>query len=166
MPDIHLARPYPEPGFRFQLWESYRTLAGDWVRIVEVSERHPGYETVRGDDFPGTTLGWRYNRSTHNSDLGRCTGTAHDFSDPRNLIPWTPRLNFLLSYSSGVVSHIRAHSLKDAMKQAEHRCTACMQDATLLEPGSYKRVADIYWGGGVRNAFGDQVWVAIARPKN
>lgn len=164
MPDLHLARPYPEPGFRFQLWESYRTLAGDWVRIVEVSDRHRGYETVRGDDSPDPELGWRYNRSTHDSDMGRCTGTAHDFSDPRNLIPWTPQMRFLLSYRTGVVTHIRAHSLKDAMKQAELRCTACMGDATLLEADTYKAVADIYYGGGVCNSGGDLVWVAIARP--
>ncbi len=78
----------------FELGKTYRTQAGSWVKIIEINNT-PGYETVRGDDHEpdwiddkgkAHTLGWRYNREGKN-ERGRCTGSAHDFSDPRNLIP-------------------------------------------------------------------------------
>lgn len=43
-----------------------------------------GYETVQCDDRADERGGHRYNRP---GDLGRCTGTDHEGSDPRNLIP-------------------------------------------------------------------------------
>jgi len=62
----------------FLLCSSYRTKAGQWVRIVDESTLK-GYECVKGDDGI-----WRYNRE---SDRGRVTGSAFDMSDPRNLLP-------------------------------------------------------------------------------
>lgn len=51
----------------------------DGVTYVEEHWKHKGiYEIVEGN-----TLGWRYDRE---GDEGRCTGSAHDFSEPRNLI--------------------------------------------------------------------------------
>jgi len=62
----------------FLLMSSYRTKAGEWVRIVD-EQTLKGYECVKGDDGI-----WRYNRA---SDRGRVTASAFDMSDPNNLIP-------------------------------------------------------------------------------
>jgi len=69
---------------RFELGKTYMTNAGVAVKIVGVVDTK-GYECVQGDDFGDDPKGGhRYNRP---GDLGRCTGTDHDGSDPRNLIP-------------------------------------------------------------------------------
>jgi hypothetical protein len=70
----------------FVLGRTYRTIAGDPVTIINLSILK-GYECIQGDDIsPITGVGrWRYNRV--GNDLGRCTGSAHDFSSPNNLIP-------------------------------------------------------------------------------
>lgn len=65
----------------------YRTLEGKWVKVIAVKDETKGYETVQCDDRRTPDGGHRYNRTTHVEDNGRCTGTAHDFSDPRNLCP-------------------------------------------------------------------------------
>jgi hypothetical protein len=72
--------PQPDPGFRLVVGALYETQAGDHVRIVGRNAKHRGYETVfdKRDAH-------RYDRSTHDSDTGRCTGTAHDYSHPGNL---------------------------------------------------------------------------------
>lgn len=67
----------------FELGKTYLTKAGKPVKIIQVTNT-PGYEAVQGDDGENTTLGWRYNRA---EDRGRCTGSAFDMSDSRNLIP-------------------------------------------------------------------------------
>jgi hypothetical protein len=63
----------------FELNATYRTKGGELVKIIEVSTHLPGYECVKGEDDI-----WRYNRP---NDRGRVTASAHDMSDPRNLIP-------------------------------------------------------------------------------
>lgn len=68
---------------RFKLGQSYQTQGGATVTVIAVSDME-GYETVQCDDRADEKGGHRYNRP---GDLGRCTGTAHDGSDPRNLIP-------------------------------------------------------------------------------
>lgn len=51
----------------------------DGVTRVEPHWKHKGiYEIIEGN-----MLGWRYDRE---GDVGRVTGSPHDFSDPRNLI--------------------------------------------------------------------------------
>lgn len=71
---------------RFELGKSYRTQGGNVVTVVKVNNENRGYETVQCDDpINGDPEGGhRYNRP---GDLGRVTGTNHDGSDPRNLIP-------------------------------------------------------------------------------
>jgi hypothetical protein len=68
----------------FELGKSYQTQEGKTVTIVAVDDT-PGYECVQGDDPIEEGGGWRYNRA--GPDRGRVTGTAHDWSDPRDLIP-------------------------------------------------------------------------------
>jgi hypothetical protein len=73
-----------EGSLPFELGKSYPRRDGKMVKIVKVNDQHKGYETVQGDDAEAPHLGARYNRD---SDRGRSTGTAHDFSDPHNLLP-------------------------------------------------------------------------------
>jgi hypothetical protein len=75
-----------EGSLPFELGKSYKRRDGKLVTIIEVINTR-GYETVRGDDAESPHLGCRYNRD---SDRGRCTGTAGDFSDPHNLLPEFP----------------------------------------------------------------------------
>lgn len=64
--------------FRFQLQHNYRTQAGKVVRVIN-RVGHRGYECLKCSDGK-----YRYDRSTHNEDAGRCTGTPHDYSYPHN----------------------------------------------------------------------------------
>lgn len=57
---------------------SYRTQAGELVRFVSVHNEGTRYETMADE-----TDVHRYTRR----DFGRVTGTAHDYSDPRNVPP-------------------------------------------------------------------------------
>lgn len=68
---------------RFKLGQSYQTQGGATVTVIAVNNVK-GYETVQCDDREDEKGGHRYNRP---GDLGRCTGTDHEGSDPRNLIP-------------------------------------------------------------------------------
>ncbi len=68
---------------RFEVGKTYKTQGGQEVTITAETTRR-GYECVQGDDREDDERGYRYNRP---GDLGRCTGTNHDGSDPRNLIP-------------------------------------------------------------------------------
>lgn len=78
---------------KLKVGESYKTQDGKNVTITEA--RHtPGYECVLGDDDI-----WRYNRE---GDRGRVTGTAHDFSDPRNLIPEASIHEYIRTVDSAV----------------------------------------------------------------
>lgn len=66
--------------FKFEVGGAYETQEG--VEVVVLSRtRLVGYECLMCSD--GVC---RYDRSTHNSDAGRVTGTNHDYSDPRNFI--------------------------------------------------------------------------------
>lgn len=56
----------------------YRTQAGELVRFVDVTNEGNSYETMV--DESGIH---RYTRR----DFGRVTGSAHDYSDPRNVAP-------------------------------------------------------------------------------
>lgn len=64
--------------FMFEVGNSYQTQCGDWVEVLgrTLSE---GYECLECSDGK-----YRYDRSTGSADAGRCTGTAHDYSDPYN----------------------------------------------------------------------------------
>lgn len=63
----------------FELGKTYKRRDGKEVKIIKVSG-----ECVQGDDGDYPESGYRYNRT---DDRGRCTGTAGDFSDPKNLLP-------------------------------------------------------------------------------
>ena len=66
--------------FRYVVGETYELQNGDRVKIVERFAKHRGYETVMDEH------GYhRYDRSTHQEDTGRVTGTAHDYSCPLNI---------------------------------------------------------------------------------
>lgn len=104
------------PDFEFLEGKRYLRRDGKIVTIIRGREGHKGYETVQGDDGADSPscgqpyetidtdgnvytiyttageLGYRYNRSTSQEGLGRCTGT--DWNNPRNLIPiYFPHLN-------------------------------------------------------------------------
>lgn len=67
--------------YKFKVGKTYLTQRGEAVRVVLRHAELRGYETVLGDDGAH-----RYDRSTHDSDAGRCTGTAHDYSDLDNFV--------------------------------------------------------------------------------
>lgn len=62
----------------FIVGNRYATQAGEIVRFVRVHNEGTSYETM--EDEQGIN---RYTRR----DFGRCTGSAHDYSDPRNTPP-------------------------------------------------------------------------------
>jgi hypothetical protein len=65
--------------YRFQVGNTYTTLEGKEVKVVARVDELKGYECVLGDDGAH-----RYDRSTSDSDAGRCTGTDHNFTHPQN----------------------------------------------------------------------------------
>lgn len=68
----------------FVVGKTYLTQAGKAVTIIAENTRiGPYYTCVQGDDGETPDKGWRYDRK---SDAGRCTGSAFDMSDPRNLV--------------------------------------------------------------------------------
>lgn len=81
---VNLLASLRRNGKPFELGKTYRTLGGNMVTIIAVKNDLPGYETVQGDDRDRPESGHRYNRP---GDLGRTTGTDHDWTDLRNLIP-------------------------------------------------------------------------------
>jgi ribosomal protein L3 len=66
--------------FTFEIGRSYLTQEGEWVTVLGRTETR-GYECLICSDNIH-----RYDRSTHSSDAGRCTGSPHDYSDPRNFM--------------------------------------------------------------------------------
>lgn len=86
---------------QFIVGKTYLTQEGKRVKIISESTKYgPHYTTVQGDDgetkvyedplHPGIyeivyghESGYRYDRA---SDCGRCTASAFDMSDPRNLV--------------------------------------------------------------------------------
>jgi hypothetical protein len=79
LPEGKFRQTYGAP-FRFTLGESYELQNGQFVKIVARHLQTAGYETI--EDEAGVH---RYDRSTHDSDAGRVTGTAHDYSCPENI---------------------------------------------------------------------------------
>lgn len=87
---------------QFIVGKTYLTQEGKRVKIINEQTKYGvHYTCVQGDDgetrveevigkpgvyeiIEGNTLGWRYDRS---GDVGRCTGSNFDMSDPRNLVP-------------------------------------------------------------------------------
>ena len=74
--NIHCSEARPAlPPSPFQVGQSYATQVGEIVRFVKVHNEGTYYETM--EDERGVH---RYTRR----DFGRVTGSAHDYSDPRN----------------------------------------------------------------------------------
>lgn len=85
----------------FEVGKTYLRQDGKKVKIIAENTKYgTHYCCVQGDDgetrveedpihkgiyeiIDGSQLGWRYDRK---SDAGRCTGSAFDMSDPRNLV--------------------------------------------------------------------------------
>lgn len=65
--------------YMFEVGKEYETQDGRRVAVLGREDRHRGYETLICSDGSH-----RYDRSTHNGDAGRVTGTAHDYSYPGN----------------------------------------------------------------------------------
>ena len=68
----------PDVEFTYEVGKSYKTQAGESVTVLSRTETK-GYECLECSDGR-----YRYDRSTRNSDAGRCTGTDHDYSYPHN----------------------------------------------------------------------------------
>ena len=66
--------------FKVRVGGYYMLQDGTAVQIMGRYYGLRGYETVVGCDGRH-----RYDRSTHSSDVGRCTGTDHGYSYPLNL---------------------------------------------------------------------------------
>lgn len=64
----------------FRVGNVYQRQDGTCVRLVRENYGIQGYETVEDED------GCNYYNRPGKNERGRCTGTAHDFSDPRNLV--------------------------------------------------------------------------------
>ena len=65
--------------FMFEIGKSYELQNGEWITVIGRTDLE-GYECLECSDGC-----YRYDRSTHAIDAGRCTGTAHDYSDPHNI---------------------------------------------------------------------------------
>ena len=76
--------------FMFEVGNTYLTQKGDEVTILGRTLTD-GYECLECSDGK-----YRYDRSDSSEDAGRCTGTAHDYSCPHNLMrsdrPYTPKV--------------------------------------------------------------------------
>lgn len=66
----------PQGNFHYSIGNTYKTKAGNLVQVLDRT-KEKGYECLICSDGIH-----RYDRSTfeHNSDWGRVTGTAHDYS--------------------------------------------------------------------------------------
>lgn len=67
--------------FMFEVGNTYKTQAGYEVTVLGRDDKHRSYECLICSDGK-----YRYDRSSHSVDAGRCTGTAHDYSCPDNLV--------------------------------------------------------------------------------
>lgn len=69
--------------FMFEVGKTYKTQEGEDVTVLGRTglddELRKGYECLECSDGI-----YRYDRSTSSVDAGRATGTAHDYSDPKN----------------------------------------------------------------------------------
>jgi len=127
----------------------YRTQAGDLARFVKVHNEGTSYETM--EDESGVN---RYTRR----DFGRCTGSAHDYSDSRNTPPLylaapTPKrtLRAQMAESSPLV---QAHRSEDGNYSAPaaqaDRNAAQLCDWLLTDPQSGERLR---FAGPLENDF-------------
>lgn len=66
--------------FIFEIGKEYKTQAGNIIRVLGRTKL-VGYEAIECSDGI-----YRYDRSTHSSDAGRCTGTSHDYSYEHNIL--------------------------------------------------------------------------------
>lgn len=64
--------------FMFEVGGIYETQEGDMVTVLGRTQLL-GYECLECSDGI-----YRYDRNSHPADAGRATGTAHDYSDPKN----------------------------------------------------------------------------------
>lgn len=64
--------------FKFTIGHTYKTQRGKRVKVLGRT-RSVGYECLNCSDGK-----YRYDRSTTDSDAGRVTATAHDYSCPDN----------------------------------------------------------------------------------
>lgn len=64
--------------FKFKVGHTYTTQTGQLVKVVGRTKLK-GYECLICNDGKH-----RYDRSTHNSDAGRVTGTCHEYTHPDN----------------------------------------------------------------------------------
>lgn len=64
--------------FRFVIGETYKTQAGEMITVLGRTETK-GYECLECSDGK-----YRYDRSNHDSDAGRVTGTNHNYNCPDN----------------------------------------------------------------------------------
>lgn len=64
--------------FMFEIGKEYETQVGEKVTVLGRTDSR-GYECLECSDGR-----YRYDRSDGSQDAGRCTGTAHDYSDPHN----------------------------------------------------------------------------------
>ncbi|USN16693.1 hypothetical protein FANBOY_00860 [Brevundimonas phage vB_BgoS-Fanboy] len=108
-----------------------------------------GYETVQCDDRADEKGGHRYNRP---GDLGRCTGTDHEGSDPRNLIP-EPAVDLeLVSARRYAVPFADEMEVKLAIMEAragvcaDHPAGAFAHERMEGETEFYVTVLDEEWG--------------------
>ncbi len=69
--------------FQFEVGQTYKTQVGEEVKVLGRTEIK-GYECLECSDGR-----YRYDRSTHSEDAGRCTGTNHDYSCPHNFVRTT-----------------------------------------------------------------------------
>lgn len=78
MPEVNKKRSHNIEPVPFVLGNFYKTQGGQLVRFVTVHNEGNSYETF--EDESGVN---RYSRR----DFGRCTGTCHEYTDPRNVLP-------------------------------------------------------------------------------
>lgn len=67
-----------ETSFMFKVGKTYKTLSGKEVTVLDRTNIK-GYECLICSDGK-----YRYDRSTHNLDAGRITGSDHDYTHPDN----------------------------------------------------------------------------------
>lgn len=66
--------------YKYQVGSYYKLQNGDTIKVLGRVDDCKGYETLFCSDHR-----YRYDRSTHSEDAGRCTGTPHDYSCEFNI---------------------------------------------------------------------------------
>lgn len=142
----------------FELGKTYKRRDGKEVTIIKVSNQR-GYETVQGDDGDHPESGYRYNRD---SDRGRCTGTAGDFSDPCNLLPEFPADHptkgegFLIPVSlMGQIKSPEERALFRQLIALEHRISNAKREC--FSTHDWKGVSDLIFKHGLKRRAGQLV---------